>query len=197
VLVAAVLAALAGLIAIRAVSDRSSTVSVGKQFLATSPWRLAVSGTGCTVSVLSQGSEITSAQGTDYVLQLRQSGTFSIDRLGNGCRAAVLPGSGEQRRRSFEVPAGAQRAGGDTDPFLSSSSFHITATGTGCSTAVYDSRNGEVVQRFEGNGTRDVPRAGEFYVRTSADCSTSVELGRWSWVGGVGLTHGRRGARRT
>jgi hypothetical protein len=176
VLVSAVLAALAGVVAVRAASGRSTTVAVGEQFSTTSPWRLAVSGRGCTVSVVSQGSEVTTATGADYVLQLRRSGTFSVERLGRGCRAAVLPGSGEQARRSFQVAAGAPGAGGDTTPFWSSGSFQITTTGTGCSTAVHDSRNGELVQRFDGNGTRDVPRGGEFYVRTSASCSTSVEL---------------------
>jgi hypothetical protein len=171
-----VLAALAGVVAVRATSDRSTAVAVGEQFSATSPWRLAVSGSGCTVSVVSQGSEVTLAHGTDYVLQMRRSGTFSVERLGAGCRAAVLPGSGEQVRTSFEVPAGAPGSGGDTTPFWSSGSFRITTTGTGCSTAVHDSRNGELVQRFEGTGTTDVPRGGEFYVRTSAGCSMSVGL---------------------
>ena len=142
---------------------------------ATSPWRLQVEGSACRVQVVTaSGDPVDEGYGSNYVLQVRQSGGFYLRGLTPGCSAAVLDGAGKPVELPLPVPAG---VGGHSRPFHASGGFQVTVSSTSCRTAIYRLQDGAEVDEFEGSEPIPLNSAGDFYLRTDPRCSTAVTPG--------------------
>jgi hypothetical protein len=156
-------------------SARGNGVAVDERFTATSPWRLQVEGTSCRVRVVTaSGEPVEEGYGSDYVLQVRQSGDFSLRALTPGCRAAVLDGAGKTADLPLNVPAG---VGGHSRPFHASGGFQVTVSSTSCRTVVYHLQEGVEVDEFEGSEPIPLSQPGDFYLRLDPRCSTMISAG--------------------
>jgi TIR domain len=153
-------------------SGQARDVAVGERFAATSPWRLHVRGYNCGVRLADGAAE---GYGSDFDLQVRATGTFSLSALTDGCTASVLPGAGKVVDLPLTLNAGADGTGGDTPPFHSAGGFRVTVTGTSCQTGIHTSLEGSEVGRFAGSEDMPINQSGDFYVRTDAHCSTTIE----------------------
>jgi Caspase domain len=158
-------------------SGRSRSVAVGVRFQATAPSRLQVTGRHCSVALQASAGPSRTGYGTNYSLQLRQSGEFFVQELTPGCRAEVLTGPGGAAHLPFVVYQDADGAGGDSSSFESPGSFQVTTSGSDCRTTVYDALDGSYVSQFDGSDTTVVDRTGEFYVSTDSRCTTTVAGG--------------------
>jgi hypothetical protein len=167
VLVVALVAAAGSLL------DRSRTVAAGQRFSASAPWRLKVAGTSCSavlVSAASRGGQ-RSGWGSDYSLQIRESGEFVLGELTPGCRAAVVAGAGRAVSLPFVIKHG---MGGDSPPFSSPGSFEVQVDGTSCRTSVHKASDGSELTDLDGSGNWTVSHTGEFWVSADARCVTTV-----------------------
>lgn len=147
-------------------------VQVGQRFRATSPWRLQVRGEDCGVW-LADGEGKASGQGygSNFVLQMRASGEFSLLDMAGRCQATVVPGAGKTSKLPVALPAG---QGGDTPPFHSPDGFQVTVTGTSCRTEIYRAQDGSEVTEFAGTDTYEYALQGDFFVRSETRCSATV-----------------------
>jgi hypothetical protein len=147
-------------------------VQAGQRFRATSPWRLQVRGQECGVW-LADGEGKASGQGygSNYTLQMRASGEFSLRGLTGRCHATVVSGAGKTRELPVALPAG---QGGDTPPFHSPDGFRVTVTGTSCRTEIYRAEDGSEVTEFAGTDTTEYALQGAFFIRSETRCSTMV-----------------------
>jgi hypothetical protein len=155
-------------------------VSVGQPFAATAPWRLAVVGAHCDVTLASvgDGQPERHAYGSAFSLQLRGTGMFVVKALTPGCTAAVRAGAGGTESLPFTMPGGAPGAGGDSRPFHSSGVFTVAVTGTSCRATVHDANDGSLVAELnEQDQEATVSRAGEFYVSSDYQCTVGVSSG--------------------
>jgi hypothetical protein len=156
-------------------SERGNGVAVDERFTATSPWRLQVEGTSCRVRVVTgYGEPVEEGYGSGFVLQVRQSGDFSLRALTPGCRAAVLDGAGRTADLPLNVPAG---VGGHSRPFHASGGFQVTVSSTSCRTVVYRLQEGVEVDEFEGSEPIPLSQPGDFYLRSDPRCSTTISPG--------------------
>jgi hypothetical protein len=156
-------------------SERAKGVTVDERFTATSPWRLQVKGSYCRVRVVSaSGDPVDEGYGSDYVLQVRQSGDFYLRSLTPACSAAVLDGAGRTVDLPLNVPAG---VGGHSRPFHTSGGFQVAVSSTSCRTVIYRLQEGTEVDEFEGSEPIPMPQPGDFYLRSDPRCSITITPG--------------------
>jgi hypothetical protein len=153
-------------------SGQGVEVQAGQRFRATAPWRLQVRGDECGVWLAGgDGSPSGQGYGSDFVLQMRTSGEFSLRSVTGHCQVTVLPGAGRTSRLPVALPAG---KGGDTPPFHSSDGFRVTVAGTSCRTGIYRAEEGSEITEFEGSDTSEYGLRGDYFVRSETRCSTTV-----------------------
>jgi hypothetical protein len=177
---AAVVVAIAIGLAMAALHGGGSQVAVGRPFTATSPWRLQVEGSRCSITVANAayGQSGRRAYGSDFSLQMRETGRFVVSALTPGCTAAVQTGSGGTTSLPLTMAPGSGGAGGDSLPFRSPGAFTVAVSGTSCNAAVHDANDGSVVaEPSERDQVAPVNRSGEFYVSSDFRCSLSVTSG--------------------
>jgi hypothetical protein len=158
-------------------SGHAREIRIGERFTATSPWRLQVRGDDCDVRLADgYGATRSEGHGSNFFLQLRETGEFQLSALTGGCNASVLAGAGRTVNLPLALDAGADGAGGDTLPFHSSGGFRITIKGTSCQTAIYRALEGSLVEEF-GSNEENTPinQSGDFYVRSDVRCSTTID----------------------
>jgi hypothetical protein len=161
----AVLAGLAAIVAIPVATrlDTAQHLSVGQAFAATAPWRLQVEGSQCSVTVTSPGGASRQGYGTNYVVQMRETGRFLLEELSSGCVAVRRPGMGNWARLPFQAGSGrGGTSGGDSLPFQAGTRFEVTVANDQCHTVVHDSGDGSVVTQFDGSD--QVPSGGDFFL---------------------------------
>jgi hypothetical protein len=177
---AAVVVAIAIGLALAGLRGGGSQVAVGRPFSATSPWRLQVEGSRCSITVTdaAYGQPGRRAYGSDFSLQMRGTGRFVVDALTPGCTAAVQTGSGGTTSLPLTMAAESGGAGGDSLPFRSPGAFTVAVSGTSCNATVHDANDGSLVAELsERDQGATVSRAGEFYVSSDFRCSLSVTSG--------------------
>jgi hypothetical protein len=177
---AAVVVAIAIGLAMAALHGGGSQVAVGRPFTATSPWRLQVEGSRCSITVANAayGQSGRRAYGSDFSLQMRETGRFVVSALTPGCTAAVQTGSGGTTALPLTMAAESGGAGGDSLPFRSPGAFTVAVSGTSCNATVHDANDGSLVGELsERDQGATVSRAGEFYVSSDFRCSLSVASG--------------------
>jgi Caspase domain len=151
--------------------EQGRQVAAAEGFTVSSPWRLGVQGDGCAVTVAKHGRILASELGSDFTLQMRTTGDFTLSQLTTGCVARVIDGSG----KTIDLPVNLRRGtGGDTPVFHSPRGFEVRVTDGNCRTIVFRSSDGSTVSQLSGSDSQQVNQPGEFYVRGGAACNTVV-----------------------
>jgi hypothetical protein len=160
----------------RLVGGRAQQVGVGQRFSATAPWRLQVAGRDCAIRLASTDGRVTSeGHGSNYTLQLRSGGEFTVAALTTGCTASVAAGAGRLADLPLTFERGRDGTGGDSSPFRSPGGFRVLIEGGDCRTQVYRAADGSQVEELYSTARWEHNESGSFYVHTDPQCRTRIE----------------------
>jgi Caspase domain len=161
---------------VRLLGGRAQQVGVGQRFSATAPWRLQVAGRNCAARLASTDGRVTSeGHGSNYTLQLRSGGEFTVEELTTGCTASVAAGAGRLADLPLTFDQSRDGTGGDSSPFRSPGGFRVLIEGGDCRTQVYRAADGSQVEELYGTARWEHNESGSFYVHTDPQCRTRIE----------------------